>query len=74
LASARARGGVGGRPTAVNPDIIRAARDMLPNPEHLITSIARLLGVSPGTLYKHIPDLQELRSGTAPLQAEALTK
>jgi hypothetical protein len=28
----------------------RAARDMLPNPEHSITSIAKLLGVSPGTL------------------------
>jgi len=25
-----------------------------------LTSIARLLGVSPGTLYNHIPDLREL--------------
>jgi hypothetical protein len=32
LAAARARGRVGGRPTAVTPEIIRAARDMLPNP------------------------------------------
>lgn len=43
------------------PDIIRAARDLLPNPEHSITSIAKLLGVSPGTLYNHIPDLRALR-------------
>ena len=55
LAAARARGRVGGRPSVVNPDIIRAARDMLPNPEHSITTIAKLLGVSPGTLYNHIP-------------------
>ncbi len=32
LAAARARGRVGGRSTAVTPEIIRAARDMLPNP------------------------------------------
>lgn len=65
LAAARARGRIGGRPTVVNPDIIRAARDMLPNPETSITTIAKLLGVSPGTLYNHIPDLKELRAGTA---------
>ena len=65
LAAARARGRVGGRPSVVTPDIIRAARDMLPNPEHSITSIAKLLGVSPGTLYNHIPDLRELRAGSS---------
>ncbi len=61
LAAARDRGRVGGRPTVVTPEIIRAARDMLPNPENSITSIAKILGVSPGTLYNHIPDLNELR-------------
>jgi DNA invertase Pin-like site-specific DNA recombinase len=61
LAAARDRGRVGGRPTVATPDIIRAARDLLPNPEHSITSIAKLLGVSPGTLYNHIPDLRALR-------------
>jgi DNA invertase Pin-like site-specific DNA recombinase len=70
LAAARARGRIGGRPTVVNEDLLRAARDMLPNPEHSITSIAKLLGVSPGTLYNHIPDLRELR---ATGQAEQLT-
>ncbi|WP_306367748.1 hypothetical protein [Nocardiopsis sp. CC223A] len=39
----------------VNADLIRAARDMLPNPEYSVTSIAKLLGISPGTLYNHIP-------------------
>lgn len=59
LAAARARGKVGGPPTVVTEDLIRAARDMLPNPEHSVTAIARLLGVSVGTLYNHIPDLKE---------------
>jgi DNA invertase Pin-like site-specific DNA recombinase len=59
---AAARGRVGGRPTVVTPEIIRAARDMLPNPDASVTAIARLLGVSPGTLYNHIPDLCELRA------------
>jgi len=54
----RAGRAIGGRPSVVNPDVVRAARDMLPNPETSITTIARLLGVSPGTLYNHIPDLR----------------
>ena len=70
LAAARARGRVGGRPSVVSPDILRAARDMLPNPDNSITTIAKLLGVSPGTLYNHIPDLKDLRAGRVPRQIE----
>jgi DNA invertase Pin-like site-specific DNA recombinase len=62
LAAARMRGRVGGRPTVITPEILRAARDMLPNPANSIESIAKILGVSPGTLYNHIPDLRELRT------------
>jgi DNA invertase Pin-like site-specific DNA recombinase len=62
LATARAHGRIGGRPTVVNDDLLRAARDMLSNPQHSITSIAKLLGVSPGTLYNHIPELRDLRA------------
>ena len=58
LAAARERGRTGGRPVVATPEIIAVARDLLPNPAHSITSIARLLGVSPGTLYNHIPDLR----------------
>lgn len=47
---ARACGRVGGRSTVVNAGILRAAHDLLPNPEHSITSIGKLPGVSPGTL------------------------
>src|SRR3954465_8687601 len=45
LAAARARGRVGGRPTVMTADLIRAARDMLPNPDASGTAIAKLLGV-----------------------------
>lgn len=62
LAAARARGRTGGRPPVATDEIVRAARDLLPDPGRSITSIAKLLGVSPGTLYNHIPDLRELRA------------
>ena len=65
LVAARQRGHIGGRPTVVTPELVTAARELLPNPEHSITSIAKLLAVSrpsPGTLYNHIPDLKELRA------------
>ncbi|MFD6327257.1 recombinase family protein [Streptomyces sp. NPDC058442] len=74
LAAARERGRIGGRPSVATEEIIRAARDLLPDPGRSITSIAKLLGVSPGTLYNHIPDLRELRAGVVPHQIEAPTK
>jgi DNA invertase Pin-like site-specific DNA recombinase len=70
LAAARARGRVGGRPTVVNDDLLRKAKDMLPNPENSVESIAKILGVSVGTLYNHIPDLKELRASRVPAQLE----
>ncbi|WP_425586368.1 helix-turn-helix domain-containing protein [Streptomyces sannanensis] len=74
LAAARARGRVGGRPTVATEEVIKAARDLLPDPGRSITSIAKLLGVSPGTLYNYIPDLRELRVGTVHRQLEARTR
>ncbi|MFG1709882.1 recombinase family protein [Nonomuraea sp. M3C6] len=74
LAAARERGRVGGRPSVATEEVIRAARDLLPDPGRSITSIAKLLGVSPGTLYNHIPDIRELRAGTVPRQLEAPTR
>jgi DNA invertase Pin-like site-specific DNA recombinase len=77
LAAARARGRVGGRPSVATEEVIRAARDLLSDPGRSITSItsiAKLLGVSPGTLYNHIPDLRELRAGAVPRQLEAPAK
>ncbi|MDX3233383.1 recombinase family protein [Streptomyces sp. ME19-01-6] len=71
LAAARARGRVGGRPTVATEEVIKAARDLLPDPGRSITSIAKLLNVSPGTLYNHIPDLRDLRASGVPHQLEA---
>ncbi|MGW7344995.1 hypothetical protein [Streptomyces sp. NPDC054854] len=48
----------------------RAARDMLPNPENSLTTIAKILGVSVGTLYNHIPDLKQLQTSRVPRQLE----
>ncbi len=55
----------------VNPEIIRAARDMVPQPAASVASIANLPGISPGTLYNHIPDLQELRAAGRKAQLTA---
>ncbi len=57
LATARARGQRLGRPPAMNAEQIRQARAMLTRPDESVCSIARLLGVSRSTLYKHIPEL-----------------
>jgi DNA invertase Pin-like site-specific DNA recombinase len=74
LAAARARGRTGGRPTVVNADLLRQARDLLPNPANSLDSIAKLLGVSVGTLYNHIPDLKELRASRVPAQLEGSSR
>ncbi|MFE4957961.1 recombinase family protein [Streptomyces sp. NPDC056653] len=74
LAAARARGRVGGRPTVVNDDLLRKAKDMLPNPANSVESIAQILGVSVGTLYNHIPDLKELRASRVPAPLEGSTQ
>jgi transposase-like protein len=38
---------------------IRQARDLLTLPGNSISSIARLLGVSRSTIYKHLPELAD---------------
>ncbi|MFI0960613.1 recombinase family protein [Streptomyces sp. NPDC021080] len=74
LAAARARGRVGGRPTVATEEVIKAARDLLPDPGRSITSIAKLLGVCPGTLYSRIPDLREPGAEAIGHQLEAPAK
>lgn len=63
LAAARARGQRLGRPPAMNAEQIRQARAMLTRPEESVSSIARLLGVSRSTLYKHVPEIGRGTSG-----------
>ncbi|MCH8491153.1 MAG: recombinase family protein [Oceanicaulis sp.] len=55
LASARARGRLGGRPRAMAPEDVANAKALLANPEISVKEIARRQGVSVSTLYKHIP-------------------
>jgi DNA invertase Pin-like site-specific DNA recombinase len=57
LDAARARGQRLGRPPAMTAEQIRQARDLLTRPGNNISSIARLLGVSRSTIYKHLPEL-----------------
>jgi DNA invertase Pin-like site-specific DNA recombinase len=52
LDAARARGRVGGRPPVMTPEKILAARSLLP--DNSIAAIARMVGVSRGTLYAHM--------------------
>lgn len=52
LEAARARGRVGGRPAVMTPEKIAAVRSLLP--EHRISAVARMVGVSRGTLYAHM--------------------
>jgi DNA invertase Pin-like site-specific DNA recombinase len=55
LAAARARGARPGRKPALDAKDIAAAKALLAKPEITVTEVARRLGVSPSTLYKHIP-------------------
>ena len=59
IQAARARGVRLGRPPAMTPEQIRHARALLTRPENTVSSIARLLGVSRSTIYKHLPELAD---------------
>jgi DNA invertase Pin-like site-specific DNA recombinase len=71
LAAARANGVRLGRPPAMTPEQVRHARDLLPNPDNTIGSIAELLGVSRSTIYKYVPDLAEIRAAMRPAPESA---
>lgn len=64
LASARARGRLGGRPRSMTPEDIAIAKTLLSNPEISVKEIARRQGVSVSTLYKHIPAARSAGSET----------
>lgn len=55
LASARARGRVGGRPKSLSETKLKAAKAMLQAGEMTVTEIAKQLDVSPSTLYRYLP-------------------
>lgn len=55
LASARARGRLGGRPCVLKAADIIAAKALLRDPNISVEEAARQLRVAPSTLYRHIP-------------------
>lgn len=55
LDAARARGKKGGRPPKLNADDLKAAKALLADPEINIEEVARRLGGSSATLYRHMP-------------------
>ncbi|MBR0684262.1 recombinase family protein [Roseomonas eburnea] len=55
LAAAAARGRRGGRPVVLTEAKVRAARAMLASGEMSAGEVARQVGVSPSTLYRHLP-------------------
>lgn len=55
LASAKARGRVGGRPKALSDKDKAAARALLADGDITVTEVAQRVGVSPATLYRYFP-------------------
>jgi DNA invertase Pin-like site-specific DNA recombinase len=55
LAASRARGRVGGRPPALNALKVTAAKAMLASGTMTAAEVARQIGCSPSTLYRHVP-------------------
>ena len=55
LDAARARGRTGGRPPGLVADDLNAARALLSDPNITVVEVANRLGVSPSTLYRHLP-------------------
>ena len=54
LASARARGRVGGRPPVMTSDKIKMARQLYRANELTVEEIAKTIGVSRKTVYRHL--------------------
>jgi len=55
LVAARERGRFGGRPPALKEADLAAARTLLADPDVTAREVARRLGVSLSTLYRHLP-------------------
>jgi DNA invertase Pin-like site-specific DNA recombinase len=55
LAAARARGKVAGRNPKLSPDQVAVAQRLHKDGEHTVSEIAKVLGVSRATIYRHLP-------------------
>src|SRR6266568_7018487 len=56
LAAARARGRTGGRPPSMSTRKLAVARKMYAEQEYTVATIAKTLGVSRATIYRHLPE------------------
>ena len=56
LAAARSRGRVGGRPSVMTPEKIKVARDLYQARKLTVEEIAKTIGVSRKTVYRHLVD------------------
>ena len=56
LAAARSRGRVGGRPPVMTPEKIKVARDLYRARDLTVEEIAKTIGVSRKTVYRHLVD------------------
>jgi DNA invertase Pin-like site-specific DNA recombinase len=63
LEAARARGRVGGRPKRLDSAGLATATAMLRHSELTVAQVAKRLGVSPATLYRHLPSARSQASG-----------
>lgn len=59
LDAARARGRKGGRRPKLSKDDLRDAKALLRDPEISVAEVAQRVGVSPATLYRHLPGGRE---------------
>lgn len=59
LAAAKAQGRTGGRPTVITDDLLTVAKARKAKGES-VNAIAKALGVSRATLYRHLPDQEKL--------------
>jgi DNA invertase Pin-like site-specific DNA recombinase len=72
LAAARARGRAGGRPLRMTLQKVAIARQMYDTHEHTVAVIARTLGVSRASVYRHLSlDASATGPAPAPLKAQA---
>lgn len=65
LTAARARGRMGGRKPSLSPKQIQVARQMYASGDSTVAEIAKVLGVSRATIYRHLEG-HEGRAGNSP--------
>ncbi len=54
LTAARGRGRTGGRPPVMTPQKLAVAQHMYDSREHTVAAIAKTLGVSRASIYRHL--------------------